>query len=278
VFPGQGRAKKSLGQHFLRDEGVLGEIVGALEPVPGETVLEIGPGRGALTAHLLAAGLAVRALELDSALLPLLEERFGHAPGFSLLQGDAALFDYGVVGDSCKVVGNLPFNRGADITHRLVEFSPRIPLMVLMYQKEVARRVAALPGGGEYGYLSCLVQYHYRAEYLFTVPAGSFRPVPKVDAGVVRLHRLTPRPLGEGERERLFRLIRHLFTQRRKTILRSLLSLPGGGGARERVEEALAGLGLDPRRRPETLSLEEFIALSRSMVRVGRGSGGGEGT
>jgi 16S rRNA (adenine1518-N6/adenine1519-N6)-dimethyltransferase len=264
------RPKKSLGQHFLKDEAAAGSMVEALEPRPGERVLEIGAGRGDLTEKLLDAGFEVRALEIDRELIRHLEKRFSGRENLRIHTGDALKVDLGLFGTRYKVAANLPYQTATAITARLLEDLDRITLMVMTYQKEVARRITALPGSRDYGYLTCLIQFHCTAQYLLTIPPGAFRPVPKVESGVVRLEpRSGPPPLEPDQADRLFGLIKKLFTHRRKTLLNAM---EAGGLAREGKEGLKARLveaGLDPGLRPERFSLEEFI-LMEGIIHGGR--------
>jgi 16S rRNA (adenine1518-N6/adenine1519-N6)-dimethyltransferase len=229
-------------------------------------VVEIGPGRGALTAHLLETGLTVRAVEIDSDLAGGLTERFGPTGRFELIAGDARTFDYSRLGASFKVAGNLPYNVAGPITARLLEFSDRIPVMVLMYQREVARRITAAPGNRDYGYLTCLVGYHAEAEYLETIPPGAFWPPPKIHSGVVRLRPRPGRSLPPGEEKALFDVVRGAFAHRRKTLLNALAAAGFSARSRESLAEVLRGSGIEPGRRPETLSLEEFARAARAIA------------
>lgn len=261
------RPKKHLGQHFLVSQGHLDNIVSALSPVPGEIVVEIGAGRGDLTARLLAAGLRVRAIEIDQDLAGELDGRFGGDDFFTLLHTDARSIDYSMFGGSFKVAGNLPYQSATYITSRLLDYLDRISLMVLTYQREVARRITAAPGSRSYGYLSCLAQYHCRVEYIMTIPPGAFRPAPKVQSGVVRFK---PRPpewgLTRSQEDRLFRVIKGVFSQRRKTIANALAGSGCWMASRDDLKKKLNDSGFDPSRRPETFSLVEFISLCRLLA------------
>ncbi|HEX8335835.1 MAG TPA: 16S rRNA (adenine(1518)-N(6)/adenine(1519)-N(6))-dimethyltransferase RsmA [Pyrinomonadaceae bacterium] len=277
TFP---RAKKRLGQNFLVDESYARRIVGALGPRPGETVLEIGPGRGALTSLLLESGARVVAVELDRELAPLLRERFGGREGFKLVEADALELDFCAAVEpatSARVVANLPYNISTAILQRLGEQRRCVPEMVLMLQHEVVERITAPPGSAERGYLTVLVEAFCDAEALFDVPPGAFRPVPKVWSTVARLRarRGPGEAAGGGPDEGLFlRLVGAGFAQKRKTILNNLRSAPEelrallelAGGAQSVLEAA----GVDPRRRAEALTLAEWVTLSESLTPRGR--------
>jgi 16S rRNA (adenine1518-N6/adenine1519-N6)-dimethyltransferase len=270
------RAKKRLGQNFLVDESYARRVVGALGPCAGETLVEIGPGRGALTALLLEKEARVVAVELDRELAPILRERFGGLDNFKLVEADALELDFCAAiepATSARVVANLPYNISTAILQRLVEQRRCVPEMVLMLQREVVERITAPPGSAERGYLTVLVEAFCQSEALFDVPPGAFRPVPKVWSTVVRLR--ARGAVAESFDKSLFpRLVSAGFAQKRKTILNNLRSAPAGvrelveaaGGAASLLEDA----GIDPRRRAEALTLAEWADLTEALVRRGR--------
>jgi 16S rRNA (adenine1518-N6/adenine1519-N6)-dimethyltransferase len=273
TFP---KAKKRLGQNFLVDETYARRIVGALGLRAGETVIEIGPGRGALTALLLETGARVVAVELDRELAPVLRERFGGREGFKLVEADALEVDFCASVEpatSARVVANLPYNISTAILQRLVEQRRCVPEMVLMLQREVVERITAPPGSAERGYLTVLVEAFCRSEALFDVPPGAFRPVPKVWSTVARLRARADET--EDFDEGLFlRLAGAGFAQKRKTILNNLRSAPED--LRALFEEAggpaslLGAAGIDPRRRAEALTLAEWVTLTKALAGRGR--------
>ena len=265
------RAKKRLGQNFLVDESYARRIVGALGLRAGETVVEVGPGRGALTALLLESGARVVAVELDRELVPVLLQRFGGRDEFKLVEADALRVDFCeavLPAASARVVANLPYNISTAILQRLVEQRACVPEMVLMLQREVVERITAPPGSAERGYLTVLVEAFCESEGLFDVPPGAFRPVPKVWSTVARLR---ARSAGaEGFDERLFlRLAGAGFAQKRKTILNNLRHAPedlralfdAAGGAAALLEAA----GIDPQRRAEALTHAEWVAVVNAL-------------
>ncbi len=270
------RAKKRLGQNFLVDESYARRIVGALGPRAGETVLEIGPGRGALTGLLLESGARVVAVELDRELAPLLRERFGGRAEFKLVEADALALDFCAAlepAGEARVVANLPYNISTAILQRLFEQRRCVPEMILMLQREVVERITAPPGSAERGYLTVLVEAFCQSEALFDVPPGAFRPVPKVWSTVARLRARDAD--AEGFDEKLFlRLAGAGFAQKRKTILNNLRSAPEdlralfeeAGGAAALLEAA----GVDPGRRAEALTLAEWVALTKALPGRGR--------
>jgi 16S rRNA (adenine1518-N6/adenine1519-N6)-dimethyltransferase len=265
------RAKKRLGQNFLVDETYARRIVGALGPRAGETVIEIGPGRGVLTALLLEKEARVVAVELDRELAPLLRGRYAGREDFKLIEADALEVDFCAAvapATSARVVANLPYNISTAILQRLIEQRACVREMVLMLQREVVERITAPPGSAERGYLTVLVEAFCQSEALFDVPPGAFRPVPKVWSTVARLRARS----GEAEDfdGKLFlRLAGAGFAQKRKTILNNLRSAPEdlralfaeAGGAVALLEAA----GIDPRRRAEALTLPEWLALVRAV-------------
>lgn len=265
------RAKKRLGQNFLVDETYARRIVGALAARAGETVVEVGPGRGALTALLLESGARVVAVELDRELVPLLRERFGGREEFKLVEADALEVDFCAAvapATSARVVANLPYNISTAILQRLIEQRVCVPEMVLMLQREVVERITAPPGSAERGYLTVLVEAFCESRALFDVPPGAFRPVPKVWSTVARL-RARSDEAGGFDQKMFLRLVGAGFAQKRKTILNNLRSAPEdlralfeqAGG----VPRLLEAAGVDPQRRAEALTLEEWAALLRAV-------------
>lgn len=264
-------AKKHLGQHFLHDPRILGRIAAAVQGGPGDQVLEIGPGRGALTAELLARGSTVTAIEKDRELLPELRRRF---PGVRLAEGDALELDWRQVsgaGDRpLLVAGNIPYN----ITSPLIEKAltpPRPVRVVFLVQQEVADRLAASPGTKAYGGLTVGVQAVATVERLMSVGAGSFSPPPRVDSAVVRLTPLAEPLVADGETRSFRRLVTALFAARRKQLGRGLRQVTGWDP--DRVRGLLESLGGDATVRPEVLTPGEFVALHRGLVDGGWRSG-----
>lgn len=259
-------AKKSFGQNFLIDDNIVRKIVDAVYPTKDDLVLEIGPGRGALTEYLVERAGSVAALELDRDLYPVLTEAFGDSPKFTLIEGDALDFDFAELaashGDKIKLAANLPYNISTAILQRLMEQRAAFSSMVLMFQKEVVDRITARPGDGERGFLTVLVEAYLTSEKLFDVPPRAFRPAPKVTSSVVMLK---PRPEGEIgiENMKLFRqLVSAGFAQKRKTMLNNFR------GVKHLVADAAATLesaSIDPSRRAETLTLDEWKALYRGL-------------
>lgn len=266
------RAKKSLGQNFLTDERVAARIVEALGPREDETIIEIGPGHGALTAHLLEKAGRLFAVELDLNLAHTLRRQFAASSTFHLQEADALSTDFCELiapDKSARLVANLPYNISTAILQRLIRQRACISEMVLMLQREVVERITAPPATAERGYLSVLVEAYCEREALFDVAPQAFRPVPKVWSTVVRLS-VRPRPAVEvQDEELLWRLVSAGFAQRRKTIFNNLRSAPFELTSRlERAGGPLPALEasqIAPNRRAETLSLEEWAALTRTI-------------
>jgi 16S rRNA (adenine1518-N6/adenine1519-N6)-dimethyltransferase len=259
---------KRLGQNFLNDSRIIDRIIQALDPKSDETIIEIGPGRGALTAQLVENAGAVVGIEFDRNLIAGLLERFGSSRNFKLVQSDALITDFCSEirpANRARLVANLPYNISTAILQRLIEQRSCLTEMVLMLQKEVVERITALPGSGDRGYLSVFVQAYCETEKLFDVAPGSFHPAPKVWSSVVKL-RLRPQLAADVKDEKLlWQVVSAGFAQRRKTILNNLRSAPESiqellkkrGGA----SIVLCDAGLPPLRRAETLTLQEWAML-----------------
>ncbi|MDP6484389.1 MAG: 16S rRNA (adenine(1518)-N(6)/adenine(1519)-N(6))-dimethyltransferase RsmA [Nitrospinota bacterium] len=265
------RKRARLGQHELRDPFVLDRIAEFIHVRPGDRVIEIGPGGGALT-RVLARSLGeagrLTALEIDARLAAELREEFAAAPNVSILEADALKFDFssllGGEGGSTRLVGNLPYYAATAILLRLLESREDIEDIVVMVQKEVADRIAARPGSKSYGTLSLAVQLWCGVELGFDVDPSAFSPRPKVVSTVLRLIPQARPRAPVGDPAFFERVVRAAFAQRRKTLLNNLKS----HFEALRVNEVLAGCEIDPARRAETLSLEEFANLSNKLGRI----------
>ena len=255
--------RKSLGQHFLSDRRILGRIADALQLKGDETVLEIGPGRGALTDLLVDRAGRLIAIEYDRALAAMLRERYARRSNVLVAEADVLEVSLGELAAGPYVlVGNVPYYITTPILfHALVP--PRAERAVYLVQREVAQRLSARPGTKEYGALTVNVAAVARAETLFGVPAGAFAPPPKVESAVVRITPLSD-PLISAEEERPFRvLVQGAFGMRRKQmrrVVRSLFALDA-----ERADVLLAAAGIEPADRPEVLSVQQFVALLREQ-------------
>ena len=262
---------RALGQHFLRDRSVVDRIVDLVAPTARDLIVEIGPGRGALTETLAARAGRLLTLEVDAELAATLQARFAGSAHVEVRQADARQFDYRTLralapdpGGRVLVVGNLPYSVGKPILAALVEASAAIDEMALMLQKEVAERVAAEPGGKTYGALSVLTQVAVAARLAFSVPPGAFSPPPQVDSAVLHLvtHRTPPVPVADPAR--FATVVRAAFGQRRKSLANSLAA--GLGLGAERARRLCEAASIDPGRRAETLSLAEFARLAATAA------------
>jgi 16S rRNA (adenine1518-N6/adenine1519-N6)-dimethyltransferase len=255
------RPRKSLSQNFLTDPEVLDAIVAAAELSAGDRVIEVGPGLGVLTRRLLAAGASVLAVELDPRLADYLRRELGAVDRFELIEADALTFHprEAFPGQSFKLVANIPYHITSPLLHAFLEGERPPDLTVLLVQLEVAERVSAAPGA--MSYLSVFVQNVTSAEIVARVPAAAFEPAPAVDSAVLRLRRrTTPIVAADADREAFYRVVQAGFRQRRKQVHNGLArELPVG---RDAVESALAACGVDPERRPQTLSVEEWSCLA----------------
>ena len=258
------RAKHSWGQNFLGDEEVLRAIADALELREGEPVVELGPGLGHLTRLLAATGARVTAVEKDRDMLAVLEKEA--IEGVRVVDGNAATVNFAQVAGApeVKVAGNLPYHLTSSILFQVLEQRAQVTYAVFTLQKEVVDRLAAEPGGRDYGLLTAILKLYFSSENLFDIDASRFHPPPKVDSAVLRLIR-HPAPLAPVvDGARFIRVVKAGFAQRRKTLLNSLKSDKSLGSV-EQVQAALAAAGVDPGRRAETLSSEEFAAIERAL-------------
>ena len=251
--------RKSLGQHFLRDQRALARIADALQLTGAETVVEIGPGRGALTDLLVPRARRLLAIEVDRALVPILRARYADQSHVIVLEADVLTVNLGEAAQGpYRLVGNVPYNITTPILFHALK-APRPELAVYLVQREVAERIVAPPGSDAYGALSVNVQALAEATLLFKVPASAFQPAPKVESAVIRL---IPRgrPLVEADDERRYAtFVQACFSLRRKQltrVVRTVASLPA-----EAAAQVVASAGLDGMARPETLSPAEFVRL-----------------
>jgi 16S rRNA (adenine1518-N6/adenine1519-N6)-dimethyltransferase len=260
-------AKRSLGQNFLVDANIQRKIVAAIGAGPHDEVLEIGPGRGALTRHLAGRVRRLVLVELDDDLARALAEEYGGRADVEVLHRDVLDVDLAGVSASPSdllVVGNIPYNITTPILFHLLE-RPRPRDIVLMVQDEVADRITARVGTKEYGALSVGVRTVAHVERLFEVGRGTFRPVPGVDSTVIRIRPLVPPPLTEEEEARLRNLVRAAFQWRRKQLRRILRDHPDVARSPDVVEESARGSGISLEDRPERLSPEQFVRLAAAL-------------
>ena len=249
--------RKRFGQHFLHDPSVIERLLRAIRPKTGQAIVEIGPGLGALTLPLLEHLGELDVVEIDRDLPAQLQALCGHQGGLRVHQADALSFDFASLRRDerrLRVVGNLPYNISTPLLFHLLEQAEHIEDMHFMLQKEVVDRLAAVPGGSDYGRLSLMVQLYCQVERLFQVGPGAFRPAPKVESAVVRLVPLAQTAVKVASLPRFAQIIVQAFSQRRKTVRNSLRGMLSG--------DAIRAAGVDPEARPQTLSLAEFAALS----------------
>jgi 16S rRNA (adenine1518-N6/adenine1519-N6)-dimethyltransferase len=254
--------RKRFGQHFLHDAGILRKIVLAIGAKPGDNLVEIGPGEGAMTLPLLREVGRMTAIELDRDLVPRLRASAEGVGTLEIVNADVLTVDFRALAGAgpLRVVGNLPYNISSPILFHCIEQIDAIRDMHFMLQKEVVDRMAAAPGSKVYGRLSVMLQLACRVDPLLHVPPGAFRPPPKVESAVVRL---TPRPAAErdvGDTALLARIVKAAFGQRRKTLSNALGELAGA----EKIAEA----GIDPRARAEQLAPADFVRLADAISKA----------
>ena len=259
------RPRKRFGQHFLNDPGIIDAIVQSIDPRPGDTVVEIGPGHGAITESLARRAAHLHCVELDRDLAAALRRRFENCDNVTIHEADALKFDFCTLGDSLRIVGNLPYNISTPLLFHLIEGRDCISDMHFMLQKEVVDRMTAGPGSKTYGRLGIMLGCHLAAEALFDVGPECFEPPPAVMSAVVRLAPLgKDRPAIDDEAA-LRRLVATAFSQRRKTLRNALKTM---------LDEAeLGSLGIDPGGRPESLAITDYVALANYVSRRDDDSG-----
>ncbi len=252
------RANKNLGQHFLTDTGMIARIVDAIDPDEGQSLLEIGPGLGAITLPVLARCKKLSAIELDRRVIPILQEKAQPLGELNIIQQDVLTVDYGEVlsHSDWRVFGNLPYNISTPILFAL-SAQPAIKDMIFMLQKEVVDRMTALSGEKHYGRLSVMLSYHHDVYPLFDVPPDCFSPPPRVMSAMVGLTRLK-QPRWQVDDEAMFaKVVKQAFAMRRKTLRNTLKPLING--------DALAALGIDPSQRAEVVDGEVFATIANFL-------------
>lgn len=247
--------RKRFGQNFLQSKHVIEDILRSINPQAEDNVLEIGPGLGALTEPLLRRLNHLTAVEIDTDLQAYLSELPIAQGKLNLIGADALTIDYSQFGEKLRVIGNLPYNISTPLLLRLLRYAPYIEDMHFMLQKEVVERMAAEPGTRDYGRLTVMLQYHCEVEHLFNVPPEAFDPAPKVDSAIVRLLPYSKSPFDVVAVEDLERLVASAFAMRRKTLNNNLKGIISA--------EQLLELGIDGSRRPEQITVAEYVQLAK---------------
>jgi 16S rRNA (adenine1518-N6/adenine1519-N6)-dimethyltransferase len=257
------KARKRFGQNFLTNQDIIKRIVNSVSAKPSDRLIEIGPGKGAITQHLIEACPQLQVIELDRDLIPILLAQFVKYPEFKIHQQDALKFDFKslmINNEPLRIVGNLPYNISTPLIFHLLEYQSNVRDMLFMLQKEVVQRLTAEAGEKHYGRLGIMVQYYCRVEHLFDVPPESFDPQPKVDSAIVRLEPYKTLPYVANDIDFFARLVNLSFQQRRKTLrntLKQLVSI-----------DAIESLPFDTSLRPENLSIEDFVNLSNHLCSI----------
>ena len=255
----QHRPRKRFGQNFLQSDFVIDRILQAIDPKPNDNMIEIGPGLGALTKPLLSHVRRLIAVEIDRDLQDALGQLADKNEQLTIIPADALTLHYSEFGERLRVVGNLPYNISTPLILHLLHYAKRIEDMHFMLQKEVVTRLAAGPGGKDYGRLSIMVQYFCEVEALFTVPPDAFYPPPKVDSAIVRLIPYQKSPYASIDVGCFEKFVAKAFSMRRKTLANNLKHLI--------TAEQLKAIDIDPTLRPEQITIEEYVAIVKTYVK-----------
>ena len=255
--------KKGFGQNFLCDEEIVNNIILNSGINKDTSVIEIGPGFGSLTQSLLKYAKKVTSIEIDSSLIPVLEDLFSSYDNFNLINCDVLKFDLNsIIDDNTVLVANLPYYITTPILTYLLEGRYNLKSITVMVQKEVAKRLVALPGTKDYGAITCLVNYYSDAKIVVDVPKDSFIPAPNVDSAVVKLDILKEPRVNPKSEKNMFKLIKASFNQRRKTFLNGIVNSKITSLSKSELENVILSLGYDINLRGETLSVEDFAKIS----------------
>ena len=250
-------ARKRFGQNFLADRGIINAIVSAIDPQRGDTVVEIGPGLGAITEPLLARLDHLHVVEIDRDLIARLKKQ--HPPArVTIHEGDALDFDFAGIGNDLRLVGNLPYNISTPLLFHLAEYVGIVRDMHFMLQKEVVERMVAVPGESDFSRISVMLQYRFHLEWLIDVPPESFDPPPKVQSAVVRLIPKDVSELNAKSQEKLSQVVQTAFSQRRKMLRNTLKGTLSDAG--------FAELGIDPTRRPEDIAVADYVRIANYLT------------
>jgi len=249
-------ARKRFGQNFLVDTGIISAIVSAIDPQRSDTVVEIGPGLGAITEPLLARLDHLHVVEIDRDLIARLKDL--HPPErMTIHEGDALNFDFASIGTGLRLVGNLPYNISTPLLFHLAEYVGIVRDMHFMLQKEVVERMVAMPGETDFSRISVMLQYRFHLEWLIDVPPESFEPAPKVQSAVVRLIPKDVSELNAKSQEKLSQVVQAAFSQRRKMLRNTLKTTLSDAG--------FAELGIDPTRRAEDIPVEDYVRIANYL-------------
>lgn len=250
-------ARKRFGQNFLVDGGIIGAIVSAINPARTDTVVEIGPGLGAITIPLLERVDRLHVVEIDRDLIARLKKQ--HTPErLTIHEGDALAFDFASIGKDLRLVGNLPYNISTPLLFHLAEYVGIVRDMHFMLQKEVVERMVAVPGESDFSRISVMLQYRFHLEWLIDVPPESFDPPPKVQSAVVRLIPKDVTELKAKSQEKLSRVVQTAFSQRRKMLRNTLKGVLS--------DAAFAELGIDPTRRAEDIPVADYVRIANYLT------------
>jgi len=253
------RPRKRFGQHFLTDPTTIEQIVAAIQPHNSETIVEVGPGQGAISRPLANLSGEFHAIELDRDLAAVLKRQYAPQANVTIHEADVLSFDFAALGNNLRIVGNLPYNISTPLLFRLVEFRQVIRDMHFMLQKEVVDRMAAPPGNKTYGRLSIMLGCYMEIEPLFDVSATAFNPPPKVTSSIVRLRPLPDDTHEISDHDKLSGIVAEAFSQRRKTLRNALKA--------SATEEDLIAAGMDPQSRPERATIANYVALANLIAR-----------
>jgi 16S rRNA (adenine1518-N6/adenine1519-N6)-dimethyltransferase len=249
--------RKRFGQNFLHDPNIINRIVSAIQPKTDQNILEIGPGKGAITFPVLDRCKKMTAIELDRDLIKILTAQYPAHGELNLISADALTVDFSDFGDQLRVIGNLPYNISSPLLFHLLEYRQHIQDMHFMLQKEVVDRMAANPGSKTFGRLSVMIQTYCQVSKIINVPPGAFNPPPAVDSAIVRLTPIADKDITAHDRSKLAKLVSLAFSQRRKTLRNNFRGL---------IEpEQMQGIDISPTERAENLHIEQFIALSKLL-------------
>jgi 16S rRNA (adenine1518-N6/adenine1519-N6)-dimethyltransferase len=260
--------RQRLGQIFLRDPLVVERILQSAALAPDDLVLEIGPGRGMLTAALAQRTRALYAIEIDGHYARTLQQQYAAATHVHIVEADARFYDYGLLPQPLVVVANLPYSMGMTIVQRLLTYRQRLSRLVLMLQKEVAARLLALPHSSAYGALSVFLQYYARITHNFDVSRHAFVPVPAVDSSVIALRPFSVLPWPECDEGWLFRIVKTAFAHRRKTLRANLLAAWPHTLTRSALAGVFTDLALNEHARAQELSVRQFVQLAQALRKL----------